>query len=321
MPGKTLLTVLVALAVLLPAQPASAAQPHRYTLHGKHKHCRKGYRRVKRTQKTFCIKRAKRKAAKASGPVKLHAHLDPSYTRNPLDPFEVTYAYSASATQEPAARSASISVEEPAPLPSGVLAFYSDGKLECAVNVGGASTGSECPVEYQALGEHRVTTIYSSGEQSATETEVESIAPLATTAALTTVYQPRTPEEVNGTAWWWIGDLEVSPSVSPSSAQIQMNCGEAPAEFYGAITPNDCYIVSAGTEHVYGWFNCSEELAASVRISTTAPTNIDPSVEWPTGSQITEGHFHITAKASGSGYSESSISVPLQFSPTKQPAC
>jgi len=190
MPPKTLLIALVALAVLVVAQPASAAQPHRYTLHGKHKHCRKGYRRVKRTHKTFCIKRAKKRGAALAEKVKLHAHLDPTYTRNPLDPFEVTYAYSASATQEPAAGLATVSAEEPAPLPKGVLSFYSDGILECSVNVGGGATGDECPVEYQALGVHRVTTLYTAGEESATVTETETIEPLSTSVLLNVSYEP-----------------------------------------------------------------------------------------------------------------------------------
>jgi hypothetical protein len=326
MPIKTLLAALVALAALFAAQSATASQPHRYTLHGKHKHCRKGYRRVKKTRKTFCIMRAKKKRrTPLAEKVKLHAHLDPTYTRDPLDPFKITYAYSASATQDAVARTSAAtksSVEEPASLPSGVLALYSDGQLECAVNVGSGVEGSECPVHYQALGEHRVTTIYTSGEQSATETEVEHIEPLPTTLNLSVSYAPL-PEaqEVSGTQWWWIGNLSVSPSVHPQTAEVRMSCGEEPTETYGSITPGHCYMLGPGEAHVYGWFNCSEELASSVRISYERPRSIDPVVEWPTGQEILEGALHLRAQSGGIGYIANSATVPIAFSPTKLPTC
>lgn len=182
------LAVLVA-AILAPS--ASAHSPHRYSpKHGAK--CHRTYRRVKHHGHVFCVKRHRKATAMAPEKVKLHAHLDPTFTRNPLDPFEVKYAYSASATMAAAsAQVATVSVtEEPAPLPSGVLSLFSDGQLECAINVGSGVEGSECPVSYKALGEHRVTTIYTSGEQSATETEVENIGPLGTETTLSVSYAP-----------------------------------------------------------------------------------------------------------------------------------
>lgn len=185
------LTILAALVIFwaLAVSPAFAGKsPHRYSPKAG-AHCRKHYKRVKHRKRVFCVKRA----AKSQRPedVKLHAHLDPAFTRDPLNPFRVTYAYSASATEESVGRSsapARASDEAPAQLPSGVLAFYSDGSLECAVNVGGAVMGGECPVTYQALGQHRVTTIYTSGEESATETEIETIDPLSTLTNVTIDY-------------------------------------------------------------------------------------------------------------------------------------
>lgn len=316
---RTLAIILAALLGLA-AAPAFAKSPHRYTLHGKH--CKHGYRKARRPHKTFCIKRPTRKGAAFADKVKLHAHLDPSYTRNPLDPFEVTYAYSASATQEPLAGRASISTEEPASLPSGVLAFYSDGKLECAVNVGGSATGSECPVEYQALGEHRVTTIYSSGEQSATETEVESIQSLPTSPSLSASYVPRdTATAVGATGWWWIGTLTATPSVLPNAASIGMDCGEEAIEPFGRVTAGNCYILAADESQVYGWFNCDEETAALVRISAEPPTPTDPTVTWPSGSQIASGALHIQAKSGGAGYLPATMSAQLQFAPVKPTTC
>lgn len=318
---RILVPLLAALSLLVAAS-ASANSPHRYNpKHGAK--CHKGYRRVTHHGHVYCVKSHKRRgAAKTAQKVKLHAHLDPTYTRNPLDPFEVTYAYSASATQEPVAHSASISTEEPASLPSGVLALYSDGKLECAVNVGGSETGSECPVQYQALGEHRVTTIYSSGEESATETEVESILPLATATTLTVHYQQlQAAEEVTGTGWWWIGNLVVQPSAEPPGVATSMACPDEPPEAYGRITDSNCYIISAGESHVYGWFNCDEERAALVRITEAAPTSIDPTIPWPSGEAIEAGELHLRAVSSAVGYQPSEATTPVQFRPLKATTC
>lgn len=164
------------------------ATRHRVVVRGGHR------RRVR-----VCVKRrAGSVPPPASRRVALHAHLDPSFTRDPLDPFRVTYQFSASATSETPASTSLPAAEEPAPLPTGVLALYSDGSLECAVNVGGAVGEGECPVSYAALGQHRVTTVYSSGEQSATTTELEQIEPLPTTTSLTAAFTPAPPHEADG---------------------------------------------------------------------------------------------------------------------------
>lgn len=220
MQRRILTILLVGLSGFIFTAPAGAAKsPHRYSpRHGTK--CHKAYKRVVKHRrhhrtKVFCVKRAARKhratptvaptiaptattAPQALAPekAKLHAHLDPEYVQNPLNPFEVTYAYSASATQEVAGTAArTAAVEEPAPLPSGVLSLYSDGMLECAINVGSGVEGSECPVTYQRLGEHKVTTIYTSGEQSATETEVENIEPLTASVALSVDFEATAPEQ------------------------------------------------------------------------------------------------------------------------------
>jgi hypothetical protein len=208
--------------------------PHRYS--PKHGHCKRGYRRVKPRHKVLCIKKAaKRRAAPSS--FKLHAHLDPTFTRDPLKPFKVTYDFSASATQE-AAR-ATASPEAPAPLPAGVLSLYSDGILECAVNVGGAEDSGACPVSYQALGLHRVTTVYTSGSLSSTVTETEQIDPIATATALGVSYAPLpysawefwkvrvsgTGPPGSGEEGWRIGTLTIALSSQPAGAvQPTLTC-------------------------------------------------------------------------------------------------
>ncbi|HTZ63472.1 MAG TPA: hypothetical protein VMB51_05155 [Solirubrobacteraceae bacterium] len=183
------------LAQLFAYEDAHAATLHKpYLLkHPKHERCRTDYwkrvehRRIhgREVKQTWCVWRAPKPAAglaPASAPAvhpaapaprpsyALHAHLDPSFTQDPADPLNVTYSYSASAEQ----LTDGVSEDAPA-LPSGVLAFYSDGLLACSIDVGGAATGGECPVSYEHFGSHEVDVIYSSGEASAT-TGVETVA-------------------------------------------------------------------------------------------------------------------------------------------------
>lgn len=202
---KALVPATVLIALLL--APGALAARHR--AHRVHHVCKQGYversRRVRRhrghktayVRVTTCVKRpVKHKAASTTQPpalapapvVKLHAHLDPTFTRDPSDPFKVTYAYSASATATMSAALATTT--EPAPLPEGVLNLYNDGLLACSINVGGETTGGQCPIEYKALGEHKVTTVYASGATSATETSVEKVEPFSGSVSLAVSYIP-----------------------------------------------------------------------------------------------------------------------------------
>ena len=195
--------VLIAIAVSLSL--AGTAQAKQDVLkHPKHQHCKTHYvRKVEHVKKrkhgrlvkiteTVCVYVTPKTSAKAvptTSPVatvparalQLKAHLDPSFTRNPSNPFAVTYDYSASASFE----TADLAQVEPAPLPEGILQLFSDGTLACSINVGGATTSGECPVTYPKLGEHTVVTTYTSGSTSATETNAETIEPFTTTTTLT----------------------------------------------------------------------------------------------------------------------------------------
>ena len=93
--------------------------------------------------------------------IALGVSLDPTFTQNPSNPFEVTYTFNASATVDgqPAA---------PGQLPSGVLDFFNDGLLASSLNVGGSVTGGTVTITYGAFGTHSVVTEYVSGTNSAT---------------------------------------------------------------------------------------------------------------------------------------------------------
>jgi hypothetical protein len=189
-----------------PAAAAGIKPVKQYVLkHPKHGHCRKNYwKRVETVKKrehhktvkvkeAFCVYiTPKETAAKAPatttpthssptpvGLVTLHAHLDPSFVQSATNPLAVTYRYSASATET------INGVPNPNPnLPSGVLNLHSDGLLVCSINVGGSTTGGECPVTYGTTGAHTVVTTYVAGTTSATETDTEQINPFSTTTAI-----------------------------------------------------------------------------------------------------------------------------------------
>jgi hypothetical protein len=206
-PVAPIASVLAVLATLLVPAVAQATTKQYVLPHPKREHCRAHYvkkvERVKvrehgrtvKVRETVCVYVAPKKTpVKATTPaattpapttpapaspapiVTLHSHLDPSFVQDPSNPLAVTYSYSASATET------INGTPSPNPnLPTGILNLYSDGLLKCSINVGGSTTGGECPVTYSATGKHTVITTYTSGTLSATETYVEQIEPYATT--------------------------------------------------------------------------------------------------------------------------------------------
>lgn len=192
---------LTILAMLALAATASAHKPHKHKCPA---HTIAKTKIVKRhghkTRERVCVHATPRKPivihvpaqpgqpvplAKAPAPktTRLHAHVDPTFTQNPTDPADVTYAYSASASETDALV---LGAEDPTPeLPEGLLNLYSNGKLACSMTVAGSTEGGECPVTYTHFGEQTITTTYTSGAASATETETVTINPGATTTTLT----------------------------------------------------------------------------------------------------------------------------------------
>jgi len=193
------LAVLVSLMAPTGAQAKPAKQ---YVLkHPKHEHCRANYVRkvekVKRREhghtvkvrETVCVYVAPKPTVKTTPApvttpartVKLHAHLDPSFTQDPSNPFEIAYSYSASASLQTAG------AEAPEPnLPEGVLNLYADGLLACSINVGGNVTGGQCPTR-ETMGAHTIIVTYTSGQASATETSVETVSPFPVASTTTTL--------------------------------------------------------------------------------------------------------------------------------------
>lgn len=241
--------LLVALVLVIVASEIAAAaeaapqHPHKAKHHKPHCKANQRLRRKvvkvkgKRTTKLVCVKKRTAKTApKSSGRIP-HSHLDPSFEQNPLNPYSTTWHYSASATEEVTdARGAVQSFA--APLPEGTLSFFVNGSLECAVNVGPGNEASACDVTLTALGPQKVTTTYSSGSLSSTETEVDNVEPVTATLSLVQtgyeavanepisteskiIERPPAPNRIEVLHWERVGWIEVHGAVSiPSAANL-----------------------------------------------------------------------------------------------------
>lgn len=262
----------------------------------------------------------------APPPAVLHAHLDPTFTRDRKDPLHVAYSYSASAltTQE------GVLVANPT-LPEGVLSLYTDGLLKCSINVGGTITGGECPVHYEETGAHEVVVTYQSGTLSATETTVEQISPFATTTTLTIVYTPLEHAEnqpysepqcveyvtVKGQTKcarytteshvWKIGSLSITASTTDEYAN-SLNTG-----MVGPIVNSQI-----GTGNVYGCTTDEGPAAHELAGIAVGDTGEEASRKCTiTPAEVETGKFTATGSYAGvPGWAASSVTQPVVFTPT-----
>jgi hypothetical protein len=337
------------LAFVIVASPADATEPVHRSVPRHATRCHQGYKKVRYDAKVRCVKRQKAKktvppvtvaapASPSSSPVpapgatttrvELHAHLDPSYTQNTTDPFDITYRYLASATQQIfSAESVAVGGEEPAPLPSGVLTLYSDGRPECSILVGGPVDAGECTVEYAYdLGEHTITTTFTSGGRSATEVVKEDLLPMATRPIVTLSYVPYAEAREYETGVWEIGTLMVGLSVSPSGADVNLGCSTAGDSH--EITEDGCYE-----------FNIPGQLQIVFATATgecSAPQIGDLYIAqaiWPEpqfrgqpipAAAVEAGTYHLAAYVwAFGGYAESRTTTPFRFDPgvTLPPTC
>jgi hypothetical protein len=127
-----------------------------------------------------------------SGPTEVHAAIGTGFAQNPLVPDEVTWSFSASATQT--VTTDGVPRTETVPLPAGELAFLVDGKLECEIHAVGAIDGSACTSLVKGLGAHEVEAIFTTGELSSTTTRTYYLDKYPTQTNLQVSVEPTAPE-------------------------------------------------------------------------------------------------------------------------------
>lgn len=310
---------LLGLFLILPGS-ANATRPQIYVPQGKAKHCKKHFKRVVLRQHHRKVIVCVKKKGKPIPPpaqtarVKLYAHIGPTHRRDPLNPFRVTYDYSATATKEPV-DSASLGIQSVEP-PSGVLALYNDGKLECAINVGDEIAGSSCPVTYKALGEHTVTTIYTSGTESATTTEVEQIDPLASHTSLGWSFSPTIYEGTQIPHGTWIaGTLTVTASVSPvgnpSVSFCEPGCVSVPGTALINNAPAQTNLTVLGKSP-----NKCGPAEPYTELDIVGENGLD---HWDLVSDLDGAHDYLSASFSGIGYIPSATVSLLDLSGQQRP--
>jgi hypothetical protein len=331
-----LILVVVASQVTAPAD-ASTAHHHKPKPHKIHCKANQRIRRKviklkgKRTTKLVCVKKAvgKKTATTPTAPPATepeagpkssrripHSHLDPSFEQSPLNPFSTTWHYSASATEE--VTDAKGVVESfAAPLPEGTLSFFVNGSLECAVNVGPGNEESACDVMLKALGPQKVTTTYSSGSLSSTETEIDNVEPVQATTALSYTYEQWTTGEATSKGEQ-VGTLNLHLAVTPTLAAEDTGwsnrfptcrseelpaCVPVPQMKFGIIQPLFDAEGNAAVP-VYMRENAGE---AEVLIDAIPPGSSTSEVTWHPLSEIEDGsHYlryesHYVAGYSGNG--------------------
>jgi hypothetical protein len=323
--------------------------PHRY-VPGRGAKCKKGYRRQRHGKKVFCVEQDVRKKATKGAPatspstpapsttptgpltsrITLRARLDPTYVQNPLSPYEVTYAFSAAATQQSFAGAVPVGGETPGPLPSGSLTLSSDGKQKCSVAVGSTIAGSHCTVLYDfELGHHTIAVTYTGGGETVTETVEEDLRPVPTKPILAARYWGYSQPLAIEPGVWRIGTLYIELGSVPSPGPyVELSC-----EQYGGgfeIGRDDCIqLETAAATHppaVYATAtgSCSEPTIDALSLSY--PEWPEPQFRGPpmTPADIEAGAFHVRAFIwAYGGYAASEATAQVQFKPevTLPPDC
>jgi hypothetical protein len=260
---------------------ASSTPAREYQLrHPAREHCRAHYRRATKTvrvrrhgrrlrvRRTFCVRRPSGPAAAQPGAIVTQVHLGPP-AQTPNEPLRVTYSFSATASEQAGA------TKKPVALPKGVIELFDAGNLLCAVNVGGAVTGGNCPATYENFGAHTIVVTYL-GLSNSTETQTEQVNPFptSTTLALEGPYKCAANHETEPEAescWWTTSVLTIdefghAPAEGSTLIEIEGSGGGSDVDptvlggrsstAFGPVT------FALVREHSKQGWRCSERLGA-----------------------------------------------------------
>lgn len=320
--ASIIVTILLALCL---AGSASAANS--YVPKPGHK-CRTGYvrkvrhvkRHGKRIRKVRCVKRAPKVKA-----VHLAAHLDPTFVQDENNPFSLDFFYSASAA-ETLEVGGKLLTQEAESLPEGVLSFYLDGSLECAINVGGSNKSGNCGVVVDEMGAHKAITTYTSGSLSSTVTEIENVYPVATTSTLTAEYE-QFPQSESTSKGWKVGKLNLHASITPAPggtfgnfSDLDCEVNEMPAcikvPYFPMALPHPIFD-KAGNQIVPVPVYMQETGGEpEVKIDAMALGSSSGDVHWWPLAEIENGSHYLRVKATiAPGYTGAATTAVLRFSP------
>jgi hypothetical protein len=254
-----------------------------------------------------------------TGP-EVHAAIRQGFSQNPLLPDEVTWHYSASATQTVTANG--VEQTESIPLPEGRLVFFVDGQLDCEIQAGGAIAGSACTVSLQQLGAHEVEAIFS-GKTSSTATRTDYIPKYPTSTNLQVSVEPTAPENIDigpnkygfDQHAFEVGRLLISGSVTPGGYPT-FDCEGQPS---GCLNPEiglknhrGSVAVPLYAQHRLNSATGLEEW--QVAFDAYSPTAREEGYFWQFPAEsVGRQFFHAVSEANPALYEPSSITVPLDL--------
>ena len=256
-----------------------------------------------------------------SGPTEVHAEIGTGFAQDPLVPDEVTWSFSASATQT--VTTEGVSQTETVPLPTGELAFFVDGKLECEIHAIGAIDGSACTSLVKGLGAHEVEAIFTNGELSSTATRTDYLDKYPTKTNLQVSIEPTAPEylavgeapdNIQPEYGFEVGRVRITGSVDPGGFPT-FSCEGEPV---GCLIPevglnrNGSATVPLYAQYRLNSVTGREEWHVAFDAYQPSLRKEDRFWQFPDES-VGAYFFHAVAEPSPSLYKPSSITVPLNL--------
>ncbi|HJZ36820.1 MAG TPA: hypothetical protein VJ204_11180 [Solirubrobacterales bacterium] len=257
-----------------------------------------------------------------TGATEVHAAIGTGFDQNPLVPDEVTWSFSASATRT--ATVEGVPRTETAPLPSGELAFFVDGKLECEIHAIGAIDGSACTSVVKQLGAHEVTAIFTDGELSSTVTRIDYLDKYPTQTNLQVSIEPTAPEylavgeapdNIQPEYGFEVGRVRITGSVDPGGVPT-FSCEGEPV---GCLIPEVSLNRNTGSASVplYAQYRLNSVTGREewhVAFDAYQPSLRKEGRFWQFPAEsVGDYFFHAVAEPSPSLYEPSSITVPLNL--------
>lgn len=255
----------------------------------------------------------------------MHASIGTGFKQNPLVPDEVTWRYSASATQTVIKNG--VETTKSVPLPKGVLAFFVDGSLECEINAGGAIAGSACTVDLQELGAHEVETIFSGDEgESDTISRTDLIGRYPTQTNLQVSIEPVPPQERQV---GWTETLQSYPIYGFEVGRVHITGTTTPGGYptfsceglgSGCLIPEESSLAAhGGSLNLPLWAKHARNPVTEREEWHVAFSASDPALQksgnfWQYPDESVGAYFlHVVSKPNAALYEPSSTTLPLDL--------
>jgi hypothetical protein len=259
------------------------------------------------------------------GEPEVQAVIGTGFKQNPLVPNEVTWHYSATASESVIKNG--VETTKSVPLPKGVLAFFVDGKLECEIDAGGAIAASACTVALQELGAHEVETIFSGDEgESDTASRTDLIGRYPTQTNLQVSIEPVPPQERQV---GWTETLQSYPIYGFEVGRVHITGTTTPGGYptfscegfgSGCLIPEESSLAAhGGSLNLPLWAKHARNPVTEKEEWHVAFSASDPALQksgnfWQYPDESVGAYFlHVVSKPNATLYEPSSTTLPLDL--------